>query len=33
MEVHIPLPSVEDYNATAALAADKIEALKKDLGI
>ncbi len=33
MEVHIPLPSAADYDACAKLAEDKIEALKKDLGI
>ena len=33
MEVHVPLPSVADYDACAKIAEDKIEALKKDLGI
>ncbi len=33
MEVHIPMSKPEDYNACQAAAHDKIEALKKDLGI
>ena len=33
MEVHIPMASAADYDALQRQAADKIEALKKDLGI
>ncbi|MCM1355926.1 MAG: phospho-sugar mutase [Staphylococcus sp.] len=33
MEVKVPMEKVEDYDKCGKLAADKIEALKKDLGI